>query len=125
MLKIQFALASPNSSVIGQRISSGFRVFDNYNSTAHYSFFLGQIYLIGARQRELHPNSTRTRTRSRHKHTSSASMASLPSGTSNPLLVRTVVVDRHLLALAPLLALVLDLALGLVLVLDDSSLIGI
>ena len=52
-------------------------------------------------------------------------MASLPSGTSNPLLVRTVVVDRHLLALAPLLALVLDLALGLVLVLDDSSLIGI
>ena len=52
-------------------------------------------------------------------------MASLPSGTSNPLLVRTVVVDRHLLALVPHLDLDLNLplALVLVLVLDDSSLL--
>ena len=48
-------------------------------------------------------------------------MASLPSGTSNPLLVRAVVVDRHLLALAPYLDLDLDLPLALVLVLDHDD----
>ena len=109
--------------MIGQRISSGFRVFDNYTFTAHYRFALDQIYLTGARQHELHPDSTRTRTRSRHTPTSSASTARLLSGISNLLLERAVAVDRHLHALVHLLDLDLDLLLAHVLVrdLDDST----
>jgi len=103
--------------VFGQRFSSGFPGFDNNISTAHYSFFLGQIHLTGARQHGLPRHTTRTRTRSRHRPTSSASTARLLSGISNLLLVRAVELDRHLLALVPLLALHLDLLLALVLVL--------
>ena len=122
-LKIQFALASPNSSVFGQRFSSGFPGFDNNISTAHYSFFLGQIYLTGARQHGLPRHTTRTCTRSRHRPTSSVSTARLLSGISNLLLDRVVAVDRHLHALVHLLDLDLDLLLAHVLVrdLDDST----
>ena len=74
------AVDSPNISAVGQRISSGYRVSSSTRSTAHYRFTLDQIYLTGARQRELHQDSNRTRTRSQHRPTSSASLARRLSG---------------------------------------------
>ena len=52
-LTIQLAVDSPNTSAVGQRFSSGYRVSSSTRSTAHYSFDLDQIYQIGARQHEL------------------------------------------------------------------------
>jgi hypothetical protein len=122
-LTILLVVDSPNTSAVGQRFSSGYRVSSSTRSTAHYRFALDQIYLTGARQHELHQDSNRTRTRSRHRPTSSASTARLLSGTSNLLLERAVAVDRHLHALVHLLDLDLDLLLAHVLVrdLDDST----
>ena len=79
-LKILLVVDSPNTSAVGQRISSGYRVSSSTRSTAHYRFTLDQIYLTGARQHELHQDSNRTRTRSRHRPTSSASLARRLSG---------------------------------------------
>ena len=52
-LTIQLAVDSPNTSAVGQRFSSGYRVSTSTRSTAHYRFALDQIYLTGVRQHEL------------------------------------------------------------------------
>ena len=120
-----FAVDSPNSSAVGLRFSSGYRVSSSTRSTAHYRFALDQIYLTGARQHELPRYSTRSRTGSRQSPKSSASSARLLSGILRLLLELAREIVRHLLALVPHLDLDLDipLALVLVLVLDDSSLL--
>jgi hypothetical protein len=114
-LTILLVVDSPNTSAVGQRISSGYRVSTCTRSTAHYRFTLDQIYLTGARQHELHQDSTRTRTRSGHNPTPSASSAIQLSGILRLLLVLARDVDRHLRALAPHLHLVLNSCVALVL----------